>query len=450
MYIIREYDDGSGRTKLIVVWRDRDGNEISNLDLGVGAFDNLGQAKEWAGVQLEQKAGIAAGSYDVQAANTPAPGAEASPGGMPGFAGGGTVPVGWTPPSTVPVSYEPPVAWSNADYAVVPERTGNPSNDLAALVKALGLASGGGGGGGRGGAPSLPPPNPVDTPEEIDAYVRKTYGYMAGYLDHPEIGAILRQAAVEGWDINRLQGALSATNWWKSTTATAREWDALAQTDPASANEQVNRKQAEITDQASRLGLTISPERARIVAETVLREGWSPEMLTKHLFGEGGFNPEAPNRGGQIAAAADLVKELAGNYFLTISTRTANEYAQGIITGTMTQDGLETMFRDQAKGRFPSMADMIDRGVKPVQFFDSYQQQIASMLEIDADQVDLMSAKWMPVVDTVGSDGARRPMTLSEVADFVRKTPEWDFTDSALQQAARAGELLGQTFGKVG
>lgn len=72
------------------------------------------------------------------------------------------------------------------------------------------------------------------------------------------------------------------------------------------------------------------------------------------------------------------------------------------------------------------------------------------MLEMDPDQIDLMSSKWSSVVDSVGANGERRPMTLYEVQKFVRSTPEWDTTHNAYEEAVQLGEVLGRTFGMVG
>jgi hypothetical protein len=334
---------------------------------------------------------------------------------------------------------------------------GVPEDDWAATLAAL-LSPGGGPSGPSGGG--APAENPVDTPEEIDAFVRGNYGYLAGYLNDREIGPILKQAAREGWDKARLQGALSNTGWWKNTSESAREWDALWQMDQATAKSQVDERLAVIKRQASLLGLQITGEvdlggfgkyqRDYYLAVASLREGWSPEQLAERIFNEAGFNPENQYKQGQIAAQADAVKAMAADYFLSVGDKSANQWAKQLLMGELDQDGLEALFREQAKGRYGSLAELIDKGTKPAQFFDSYKQQIAQMLEIDADTIDLMSPKWLPIVETVGTDGARRPMTLAETADYVRKTPEYDKTDGAMALASRVGELLGSTFGKVG
>jgi hypothetical protein len=54
------------------------------------------------------------------------------------------------------------------------------------------------------------------------------------------------------------------------------------------------------------------------------------------------------------------------------------------------------------------------------------------------------------MTELVGADGVRRPMTLSESADYLRSRPEYDRTDNAMTEASRVAELLAKTFGKVG
>jgi hypothetical protein len=326
--------------------------------------------------------------------------------------------------------------------------------DWAALIASAG-------GGGRGGAAGAGMEyNPVDTEEEIDGFVRENYGYLAGYLNHPEIGPILREAAKGGWDKGRLQGALHKTTWWQTTSEGAREWDALWQMDSATAWSKINERVEVIRRQAKSLGLDLKGkkdvgaygqwDRDFWLAVNSLREQWTPEQLAQHIFAEGGFDPEADYAGGSIASTADRVKQLASNYFLVLSEKSANEWAQKIIMGEADIDGVESMLRDQAVGRFPGLADQIDKGIAPAQFFDSYKQQIASMLEVDADAIDLMDPKWAKIIEIVDNEGKRRPMTLAETADYVRSRPEWEKTDNAVSDAMGTMELIGKMFGKVG
>ncbi len=50
---------------------------------------------------------------------------------------------------------------------------------------------------------------------DTEKFVREQYGHMAWALDDEELGPILRKAAEEGWDANRLKGAVFQTNWFR-------------------------------------------------------------------------------------------------------------------------------------------------------------------------------------------------------------------------------------------
>ena len=328
------------------------------------------------------------------------------------------------------------------------------------LKAALGLGSGGGGGGGSSSI-AQQEKLPV-TPDEQDSYVREHYGFMAGYLSDPELGPILHQAAAEGWTSQRLQGALMNTNYWKTSSASIRTWDAQANTDPASAREKVAQLTQTLKAQAQRLGLNISgsvdlgqyggvQDRLAIFAARALREGWSQEMITDGLFHEAAFDPTKDPGAGQIAATRDAIKKVAGQYMLDVSDPTATQWAADILDNKQTLEGVTSLFKQQAKGRYASLAPQIDQGFTPEQFFDSYKQGIAKELEIDPTMVNMMDPKWSQIVDySDPKTGSTRPMTLSEAQAYVRSQPEWQSTKGAQTLAANVGDLIGKTFGKLG
>lgn len=69
----------------------------------------------------------------------------------------------------------------------------------------------------RGRAAVSSPPSPAaGLPDaDVERIARDQYGYMAWALDDPELGPILRKAATEGWDPNKLKGAVFGTNWFR-------------------------------------------------------------------------------------------------------------------------------------------------------------------------------------------------------------------------------------------
>lgn len=56
------------------------------------------------------------------------------------------------------------------------------------------------------------PPNAGD----VNAFANSAYSHMTWALNDASLGPVLRQAATEGWDENRLRGAIFATDWFKT------------------------------------------------------------------------------------------------------------------------------------------------------------------------------------------------------------------------------------------
>jgi hypothetical protein len=287
-------------------------------------------------------------------------------------------------------------------------------------------AGGGGGGGGGSGAPASA------SNTDVEKQIREMFPQWAIYLDHPELGPILRDAATRGVSPNELAGMIYQTNWWKTTSSTARAFDHQVVTDNATAAQRIMQQIEKITMSARRMGYHIDPNWAYATAVTSLRFGWDEVMLNRAIVGEirstvgaSGFLP------GSLAATADQLMSYSGDYFVPISQGTAQQWALDIAEGIATEDGFRSWVVAQARGRFPWLNAYFDQGITPGRYFSSHQQTIAGILQISPDDVNLMDRKWSSVIDYTDDKGVRRAMTLGEVEDWARKLPEYAITDQA-------------------
>lgn len=281
-----------------------------------------------------------------------------------------------------------------------------------------------------------------------ETVVRQQYGYLAGFLDHPEIGPLLRRAASEGWDQARLQGAVSGTNWWKTTGETARNWELLKSTDPAEAERQRSARYTDIAGFTSQQGINLSGDRLDQLIEDSIRMGWSQAELQLHLGSELTFTP-----GGGEGAAGNLYdtnRAKANDFLVPLSDEAVFDWTKRITQGVATQEGFDAYLRDMAKGRMASLAPYLDQGMSPAQVLEPLKQQVAQILEVSPGQINLADEKWWPVVSTVDpKTNQLRPMTMNETAQFARSLPEWSKTRNAQERGAGLSEALLQTFGKV-
>lgn len=285
------------------------------------------------------------------------------------------------------------------------------------------------------------------TDQDIAQFIASNYGFAAAYLNHEEIGPILIQAAREKWTPTKLQGAIMNTTWWKTTSASVRQFQQLAASDPTTAQAQIASRQSILSDAASKLGLSLAPDRLKTIAYHSLAFGWNQNQIDDALAEEVHYSPEAAQKG-QIGANSAQVKALAAKYYLTVSDEAAFDYAKQLVTGQIDQGGIEATFISQAKGKFPTLAKYIDQGTTPSQFFSPYKSILAKEFDMPETSIDLANdPQFQPILSMAGQDGTLRPMSLSETTKWARTQPRWDATKGAKDQAAQFGEMLTSMFG---
>lgn len=298
---------------------------------------------------------------------------------------------------------------------------------------AMGWGTGGDGGTGDSG--------------NIEEEIRKLYGYSAWALDHPEIGPILRQAAEEQWSPQRLQGAISDTDWWQRTSVSVREWEALQGEDPATAERRVERQKVNIQQLASRFGITLSDKRITQIATDAERLGMSQAEIQMALGAEVQFDPEA-SRQGDLGAFEQAIKEQAASLLVPVSDRWVFDKAQQMVQGLADQDNVQAALVDLAKQRYPHLERQIESGTLS-QLAAGFRQEAARIHEIDPSSVDLIEdTKYAEMLNF--TDGKEvRPMSITEAQRYLRGLPEFRTTDQANARGSQVVEGLLRTFGEL-
>lgn len=285
--------------------------------------------------------------------------------------------------------------------------------------------------------------------DEVTKYLRETYGPLAWAVDHPELGPILREAAADGWGSTEIQGAITQTKWWTENSDHIRQFTQRENEDPASLEADIQAESLFFEVAAERLGGSLSGDRLRKLATDSLKFNWSNQQKASALTEA----IKAPNKGyaaGDLGATKLDLQALARQYLVTVDDRTLNNFALKVASGAASVSGFEAYVANLAVGKYPTLKKYIEQGITPETFFAPYQQEIASLLEVSPQAVDFAKdARFKPVIDYAGSDGSKRPMTLSETSRYVRGLDEWKRTDNARSEAARLGETLLRTFGVV-
>ena len=249
--------------------------------------------------------------------------------------------------------------------------------------------------------------------------------------------------------MTRVKGLLQKTEWWQTTDVARRTYDVMwgEMSDPER-QEFLEPTTDALNKEAQFLGFDLSEEDAFSLAQTLAQNGDSEdtEAIREMIIGQLA-NYEITNEFSDFSAGRDALEQLAYKYYVPQTEDTAQDWAEKIYTGEATQTEYEQYLKATAVSRFPTLDKVINQmGITPDQYFSPYKYQIEQMLGRQVDMLDEFS----DVIEYIPDAGTNaRPMTLSEVRNFVRALPEWQQTDDAKDQARALSFSIGQTFGEV-
>ena len=249
--------------------------------------------------------------------------------------------------------------------------------------------------------------------------------------------------------LSRVKGLLQKTEWWQTTDVARRTYDVMwgEMSDPERV-EFLDPTTDALTKEAQFLGFDLDGDVAFTLAQTLAQNGDSEdvEAIREMIIGQLAYN-EITNEFSDFSAGRDALEQLAYKYYVPQTEDAAQDWAEKIYTGEATQTEYEQYLKATAVSRFPTLDKVINEmGVTPDQYFSPYKYQIEQMLGRQVDMLDEFS----DVIEYIPDAGTNaRPMTLSEVRNFVRATPEWQQTDDAKDQARALALSIGQTFGEV-
>lgn len=274
--------------------------------------------------------------------------------------------------------------------------------------------------------------------------LKARYPAYAWLIDEPEIGAFLLRAYKENLSDGAVQVGLTETNWWKTHSATIRDYHTLANSDPASFWQAVQSKADRITDMASKMGLDMTPEQIYEAAKASIYYGWSDADLQRSLVYQGGgtFSDRS--------ATQSRVKELASSYWINLAPEQVADWTRKIASGQYTEQNYAAQLQAWSKTLFPHLAQELDAGMTLNEYSAPYRNQIANLLEINANDVDFANnPRYRQVVDFVDGQSNHRAMSLTESERYLKSMPEWQGTKNGRETTASTVQLLLQRLGQV-
>ena len=273
-------------------------------------------------------------------------------------------------------------------------------------------------------------------------------GYYAIVKNIPEIKQLLLNAVQNKWSDNKFDYELKQTEWWKTTTASAREWEIAKGLDPATAQTQIDNRVAAIREKALTFNIRLGDEAINRLAEDSLKFGWSETVLDNSITSEALKSTAGVSelRQGFIG---QNIRTTASSYGLPLSDTSFNEWVGKIATGQENEASFQAWVQETAKNLYPTLSAGFDRGLTFKQMTDPYAQAASSILEIPTAQIDFTDPKWAKAFTYRNEKGEQSQMSFGEWADYLRTNESfgWEYTDDAKNRAYTVVNRLAELFG---
>ena len=154
------------------------------------------------------------------------------------------------------------------------------------------------------------------------------------------------------------------------------------------------------------------------------------------------------NIGGTAAEFERGIVQWANANGLQLSGNTVAKYVAAGVEGRSTLDDIKNDLRGTyLAGAYPAWSDRIMQGDDPADIAAPYKTKIASLLEVDEDQIDLNDSLLQRAMQGVGADGKPKVVPLYEFERQVREDQRWQYTDNARKTYSTMADDLLKMFG---
>ena len=337
------------------------------------------------------------------------------------------------------------------------------------------------------GVVTTPKPGTVTTkkPSDFETLIKKTeFWYdLPDYLFRtvPGLDKILVQAVDEDWDNEKFLAAARGTSWWQKNAPALRTRiiDREKYNELRAAGEDVtkteyglylSKKKNEVKAQARELaGVTLTEEQAQSVAEKIYNGFLDDDPLAinalivpfigkvSSIAGTGTGAQNVTAYSGQALQAYQTLQSIAkANGFSIkdilpgISTATTGgdlEQAvlQGLAAGTIDINRVAQDARVLAgQGQPQYVRNLLNQGYDLENVYAPYKNQMAAVLEINPDMIDLNDPTLRSAITDKGD------MNLFDFKRQLRQDDRWQYTQSARDEVSSGALKVLQDFGFMG
>lgn len=292
---------------------------------------------------------------------------------------------------------------------------------------------------------------------DVAQRVREEYPMFAFLLGDKEIGPLLRDAVDPNspFSPTTFQAKLMQTRWYKTRSASARQYEILRHSDPAEFKRRKTAINDEIRQKVAGLGFSLTPKEIAFMSSYAMLSG-NDVSDAGMLLNMRKFMLNAPGiryYNGTARGAMQQVRDMArGEYIIppsgsgfegTVGRQLGVDLALGLIDEATVRQRMQ----DSAIKRYPWLADQIRQGRTPRQIIDEQVSAYADELEMSPEAVGLSTMKRFLTKFDQTTEAHRAYTTAEAIADARSQARYWSTSGGRQKDSALTNAML-RMFGK--
>lgn len=214
------------------------------------------------------------------------------------------------------------------------------------------------------------------------------YGFAAAFFNaDPELASLIQQATSGQWSVPKFQAKFMNTNWYRSHEAGVRQWTDLSFRDPAEAQQKILDSKYSLSDQFTQLGITVDDATLTSLAQQRVQYSWSDAETQNILSNYISYVPG--QTGGGVAGIEKQIRGLAYDYGVTVSNGQMQQWIQGMVNQTYTEDSIKDFVTDQARAKYGGFTKQLDAGRSMRDIAGQHIAKYSELMEVHPDSVSL-------------------------------------------------------------
>lgn len=262
--------------------------------------------------------------------------------------------------------------------------------------------------------------------------LRSEYPTVAALITSvPELQQVYNQAVSGTWSTDQFIAAIQNSHWWSQTSSTARQAFATMKADPATWNQNINNLQAQMTNTAAQLGVTLTPQQAQQIAIDAITNGYDQNTAVLDQKMAAFLKPASGNHfGGQAGSYEDQIRQSMMDLGVFMPETQLDNQIQQIVAGKQSVQGVSAQLRTQAASMYPAYSNQINSGMNLSDIASPYMQRAQQLLEMGPGSVNIQTPMIKQALQYT-QDGQPTAMPMYDFEKQVRQDPRWRSTDNA-------------------